>query len=808
LRELARSSRGITITVDLQPRVRPWIVAAFFLLMAGLALIDYALPTVALRPLSFILVIAISAVAGYRLGLLSAIVAAVLFTTSETASSFAFTQQGFVWNTFIIAATLIVAVLLVEVVRKRSLAEKAALTDLANAQAELEGIKQSRETQAALQRAEQRYTAVGESLPFGTWEVGADGRRLLHMSDSYCELFGMTREELERGGWQERVPADDAKHFLELWENRDNSDIFEGEYRVVGVDGKTYCILARGVRLTNGEGETAGWAGFSLDITERKRTEQRLALLSDLGRVLSLSLEPIATIERAAQVVVPRFADWLAVDLVGADQNIERGFIMHYDDSLTKAARDLSNADQQALYGPMSVSVIAKKEAQLLETVPRRAPNGSAAGQDAVIDAFHPSSLIAVPLVARGQTLGALTLATSGSTRQFTADDVDFANIIARRIALAYDNALLYERERRVADIFQRASLPSTLPKIPGISIDAHYESGAKEAEIGGDWYDAFQLADGRLGLSIGDVAGKGLQAASIMSTVRLLIRATALEELTPSRVLARANQLLLNDRPAMVTALFGVVDPEELTFTCSIAGHPPPLVVSPEGEISTGVPVAPPLGIAADAVFPEQSLMLPLGSLLVLYTDGLIEAKRDELNPEETFAKVLQSVAGMHEVNPAEAIAARLIDTPPSDDVAILTVRAAARPLLELDITLPAQPNNGRIFRQALRRFYLAAGLSEDKISLLQVAIGEAITNSIQHAYGVRAGAVRVRGRVESGNLVIEISDTGRWRAEHEDGGGYGLQILKGIVPDVAISAGENGTVVRLTQPIGRVIT
>jgi len=776
--------------------------------MAGVALIDYALPTVALRPLSFILVIAISTVAGYRVGLISAIVAALLFTTSETASRFAFTQQGFVWNTFIIGATLIVAVLLVEVVRKGSVAEKAALTGLANAQAELEGIKQSREAQAALRRAEQRYTAVGESLPFGTWEVSPDGRRLLHISDSYCELFGMTREELNSGGWATRVPADDAKRFLELWENREDSDIFEGEYRVLGADGNTYWILARGLRLKSSEGETTGWAGFSLDITERKRTEQRLALLSDLGRVLSLSLEPIATIERAAQVVVPRFADWFAVDLVGGDQKIERAFIMHYDDSLTNAARDLSNADQQAPYGPMSVSVIAKKEAQLIETVPRRAPNGNAAGHDAVIDAFHPSSLIAVPLVARAHTLGALTLATSGSTRHFTTEDMDFATIIARRVALAFDNALLYERERRVADIFQRASLPTMLPKIPGIAIDAHYESGAKEAEVGGDWYDAFQLADGRLGLSIGDVAGKGLQAASIMSTVRLLIRATALEELTPSRVLARANQLLLNDRPAMVTALFGIVDPEELTFTCSIAGHPPPLVVSPEGEISTGVPVAPPLGIATDAVFPEQSLMLPLGSLLVLYTDGLIEAKRGNLNPEETFAKVLQSVAGMHEVNPAEAIAARLIDTPPSDDVAILTVRAAARPLLELDITLPAQPNNGRIFRQALRRFYLAAGLSEDKISLLQVAIGEAITNSIQHAYGVRAGAVRVRGRVESGNLVIEISDTGRWRAEHEDGGGYGLQILKGIVPDVAISAGENGTVVRLTQPIGRVIT
>lgn len=776
--------------------------------MAGVALLDYALPTIALRPLAFILVIAITTAAGYRIGLLSAIAAAVLFTTAETVSNFTFTQHGLPWNILITAASLIVGVFLVEVVRKRGVAEKAALTDLASAKTELDDIKQRQETQAALRRAEQRYSAVGESLPFGTWEVSADGRRLLHVSDSYCVLFGMTREELERGGWTTRVPADDAKRFLELWEDREKSDIFEGEYRVLGVDGKTYWILARGLRLTDAEGETTGWAGFSLDITERKRTEQRLALLSDLGRVLSLSLEPNTTIERAAQVVVPRFADWFAVDLVGADGNIQPGFIMHYDDSLTKAARDLSRADNQTLYGPISANVIAKKEAQLLETVASERGHIVARGQEAVIDAFNPSSLIAVPLVARDQTLGALTLATSGSTRHFAADDVDFANIIARRVALAFDNALLYERERRVADIFQRASLPATLPKIPGIAIDAHYESGAKEAEIGGDWYDAFQLGDGRLGLSIGDVAGKGLQAASIMSTVRLLIRATALEELTPSRVLARANQLLLNDKPAMVTALFGILDPEELTFTCSIAGHPPPLVVSAEGEISSGVPVAPPLGIATDAVFPEQTLMLPLGSLLVLYTDGLIEGKRDKLDAEDTFAKVLQTVAGLHEANPAEAIATRLIDAPPSDDVAILTIRAAARPLLELDITLPAQPNNGRIFRQALRRFYLAAGLSEDKISLLQVAIGEAITNSIQHAYGVRAGAVRVRGRIESGNLVIEVSDTGRWRGEHEDGGGYGLQILKGIVPDVAISAGETGTVVRLTQPIGRVIT
>src|ERR1700736_6353009 len=129
--------------------------------MAGVALLDYALPTIALRPLAFILVIAITTAAGYRIGLLSAIAAAVLFTTAETVFNFTFTQHGLPWNILITAASLIVGVFLVEVVRKRGVAEKAALTDLASAKTELDDIKQRQETQAALRRAEQRYSAVG-----------------------------------------------------------------------------------------------------------------------------------------------------------------------------------------------------------------------------------------------------------------------------------------------------------------------------------------------------------------------------------------------------------------------------------------------------------------------------------------------------------------------------------------------------------------------------------------------------------------------------------------------------------------------
>ncbi|MDQ6768165.1 MAG: SpoIIE family protein phosphatase [Candidatus Eremiobacteraeota bacterium] len=779
--------------------------------MAIAAALDYGNPTIQLRPISYVFVMGITALVGYRWGLVSGIAAALLFTSVETATGYRSLPSSLLWNVLIAAVSFSAPALLMEAMRRRKLSADATLADLASTREELADVKRLHESEAALRLAEQRYIAVGESLPFGTWEVSADGRDLKHLSESYCKLFGMTRAQIAQGGWRTRVPPDDAERFLALWNDRKKGDAVEGEYRVLAVDGKTYWVLVRGVRLRDADGATTGWAGFSLDITERKRVEQRLSILSDLGRVLSQSLEPMSTLERASQLLVPRLADWCAVDLIGSERVVRRALLLHHDASTTQAAAELpSNDAWRLLFGLTASRAIATQQPELRDNIPAETKSTVAASpaQQATVDAFQPTSLIVVPLVAREQTLGALTIATTaGSGRRYVQDDVDFAGIIARRIALALDNAMLYEREHRVADMFQRASLPSHLPSVPGIAIHVHYQSGAREAEIGGDWYDAFQLSDGRIGISIGDVAGKGLQAASIMSTVRLLIRATALEDITPSRVMARANQLLLNDRPTMVTAIFGVLDPEELTFTCSVAGHPLPLVANAEGDIATCAPVAPPLGVAGEAIFPEQTLMLPLGSLLVLYTDGLVESNRHKTRGEEILHKAVQDVVAARLPNAAEAIASRMVETP-FDDVAVLTVAPSAKPLLELDLTLPAQPASGRIFRQALRRFYVAAGLGDEKIQLLQVALGEAITNSIQHAYGVTGGDVRVQGRVASGMLIVEVGDTGRWRGPHDGGAGYGLQILKSIVQDVSIEANENGTTVRLTQPIGRVIT
>lgn len=778
--------------------------------MIGTGLVDYYLPAIQLRPLSYIFVIAVTALGGLRWGLLSGIFAAVLWTAIEAYGGYRSSSSSLLWNTLLSAASLVVTVALVETIRARTIAAQTAADNLRTAQQEMNILKKIRAAEKALLLSERRYRAIGESLPFGVWQTDPSGAELLYISESFCSLVGMSREQIVGGGWEQQVDAGDRERFLAAWSNREKQDVFEGEYRITGADGNSYWIMSRGVRLTDDEGETIGWAGFNLDVTQRKNYEERLAILSELGRQLSLSLDPQKTLERSAQLLVPRLADWCAIDLAGEDERPERVLIMHRDQGLTAAAqRLLDDARQAAMFGYEASTVIATRRPELREsasTAPSvaRAP----AEHDALLTKFGLGSLVSVPLIAREQTLGALTMVVCGSGRRFSQDDLAFAGIIARRIALAYDNARLYAREHNVADVFQRASLPASLPDIPGVAIRAHYLPATREAQIGGDWYDAFQLNDGRVALSIGDVAGKGLQAASVMSTVRLLIRAAALEDLPPSIVLARANALLLNDKPTMVTALFGILDLEELTFTCSIAGHPVPVVATAQGEISSARSVSPPLGIFPAAMYPEQSLMLPLGSLLVLYTDGLVEEKREPHNGDASLANAIQEALGTDDPNPARSIADRLVGSSPKDDVAVMTVAIAAHPLLELDLALPARPSSSRQFRQALRRLYLAVGLTEENIQMLQVAVGEAVMNSIEHAYGVQGGIVRVCARVDGGKLVIDVGDQGRWRAPHDDGGGYGLRVLKSIVQQVEVNRTEYGTVVRVTQPVGRPLT
>lgn len=780
---------------------------AVFALTVAAGAISYLCPDVRLRPIAYVLVLAAAALGGYRWGLALGAFATLIFTILDVYSGYS-TLSLVVWtNALFFFAAVVASVILVELVRTRTQSEAAAQFDLARAKEQVEHLTGLRETRSALYQMQQRYAAISDVLPYGTWLTNADGSKLLYASENYCRLFGMSVERIADNGFRSRVPPDDYERFIAAWRNRTEDGIFENEYRVLGVDGNMYSILSRGVRLTDNDGVTTGWAGFSLDITGRKQSEEKVALLSQLGRVLSTSLDPQRTLARAAELVVPRLADWCAIDLVSDAGEIRRALMVHSDPALTAQAQELIDAGEAARFGHRAEEAIATGRPQLHEPVGDEEIDASVLSrkQRTLLKRFGLGHAVTVPLIARQQTFGALTLVSTGAAKAYSQEDADFAGIIARRVALAYDNARLYEREHRVADIFQRASLPTSMPELPGITLRAHYVPGAKEAEIGGDWYDAFTLPDGRLGVSIGDVAGKGLQAAAAMSAVRLLIRATALEHLTPSNVLARANLLLLNDRPSMVTALFGFVDLENMTFSFACAGHPPPIVASPDGSITFGQPVAPPLGVSPEAEFPEQSLALSHGSLLVLYTDGLVEQNRNAIpNGEERLLEAIRSILATHESNAAWKIVSMLTDSEPKDDIAVLTIACAPAPLREMNLELPAKPLSSRIFRQSLRRLFVAAGMTEENIQLFQVALGEAITNCIQHAYGVQGGTVRVWGRVEKGKLVVDVSDSGRWRAPHGDGGGYGLNVIRAIAKKVSIQRSSNGTTIRFIEPLG----
>jgi serine phosphatase RsbU (regulator of sigma subunit) len=232
------------------------------------------------------------------------------------------------------------------------------------------------------------------------------------------------------------------------------------------------------------------------------------------------------------------------------------------------------------------------------------------------------------------------------------------------------------EDQRRVADVLQEAFLRSALPKMPGAALSAIYVPARLEAKVGGDWYDAYELSPGRIFFSIGDVAGHGVEAAVVMSRVRQALLALATIESDPARLLANANCVLLMQESPMVTALCGFVDVARGLVTIASAGHPPALFAHPGGVIRSVGAGGPPLGSFESASYAASEIEIYPGTLLVLYTDGLIEFDRDWSAGESRLLEVVKRISpGAAE--PADAIFKRVLrGAAPGDDVAILTIR------------------------------------------------------------------------------------------------------------------------------------
>jgi PAS domain S-box-containing protein len=427
------------------------------------------------------------------------------------------------------------------------------------------------------------------------------------------------------------------------------------------------------------------------DISESRRADHRLRFLVDAGAALSQSLDRVETFDRLTELIVSSFATYCAIDVMTTNdagvRTIERVAAAHVDRPGSDFLRDLNSflpSINRSEHPPTrailtgSSSLVSEIDDSWIDRVVFSPSHAE------FVYALGLRSLITVPLVAGGDIVGALSCAIARETRHrpmikrsYDAEDLFFLEELGRRAGTALFNARSYERERRIADSLQAASLPRSLPKLPGVRIDADYRPGSAEATIGGDWYDAFVLGDGRIAISVGDVVGHGLLAAITMTKLRQAMQAAAMVDACPRTMLRVANDTIrVHDPDAHATALAGILDIERRTFEFACAGHPGPLLRKGDGSIEEIACRGIPLGFTEDVRYEKTTLEVPGRATFVAFTDGLVEATRDILAGYDMLRGALNDPRILTAVSPAKAIAEFVLaGIDARDDVAILTI-------------------------------------------------------------------------------------------------------------------------------------
>ena len=298
-----------------------------------------------------------------------------------------------------------------------------------------------------------------------------------------------------------------------------------------------------------------------------------------------------------------------------------------------------------------------------------------------------------------------------------------------------------YQHERRVAQRFQKAALPRALPRVPGLTFCSFYRPGMDEAQVGGDWYDAFKLPDGRVMLSIGDVAGSGLDAAVAMASVRQVFRGAAQINPAPGMLLDAADRTLQHEEPeSLVTAFVGVFDPITSLIAYASAGHPPPLLRLPDGTVTTLSAGGGPLGLPFPVERTVESASMPVGSVLVLYTDGLTEATRDPIAGEEALRAALRDSAVLEAPNVALAIHDAVLDDNVSrDDVAVLTIAHVQRHEARERLRHWSFDSRDADAAHEVRREFLGelerGGLGAESLANAELVFSELLGNVVRYA-------------------------------------------------------------------------
>jgi PAS domain S-box-containing protein len=426
------------------------------------------------------------------------------------------------------------------------------------------------------------------------------------------------------------------------------------------------------------------------DITTHKRAELAQRFLARSADVLASSLDPDELLVEIANLAVPELADWCSVEVQTEGGMLERKALAHVNPEVRQRAIDLSTRYPPDPDAPQGVyQVVRTGQPELYPDIPEEMIRAAAVDQQHFdeITAIGMRSAIVVPMTTRERTLGALTWVNGRSGRRFDAQDVELAQELARRCATAMDNARLYSERAYIARTLQQSLLPVELPDIPGVETAARFRPTGEGNEVGGDFYDVFETGGRGWTVVMGDVCGKGPDAAAVTALARYTLRAAAMRERLPSRSLSVLNEALLRQRDdrRFCTVAYAYIEKLDHGARAGISsgGHPLPLLLRPDGSVR---PVGAPgtlLGVVPDPDLDDEAVMLEPGDALVFYTDGVTESRMSSngVLDERRLAELISTCAG----SGPDAIASRIEEAAvlsqngrPKDDIAVLVLRVA----------------------------------------------------------------------------------------------------------------------------------
>ncbi|WP_330336290.1 SpoIIE family protein phosphatase [Streptomyces sp. NBC_00557] len=662
-------------------------------------------------------------------------------------------------------------------------------------------------------RMYEHHDAVLHAVREGVLIVGADGRLLL--------------------------ANDEARRLLDLPEDAERRSVLE-----LGLDEETAALLASGrvatdevhlvkdrllainQRPTDLRGGPAGSVTTLRDSTELRalsgRAEvarERLNMLYDAGVGIGTSLDVTRTAEELAELAVPRFADFVTVDLFDA---VLQGEEPKPGTALRRTAcagirkdSPLYPVGERIRFVPASPQARGLTTGQsVLEPVLRDAPGWRAQHPErtARVLEYGIHSLITVPLRAGNLVLGLANFWRAEKPQPFDAEDLALAEELVARAAVSIDNARRYTREHSMAVTLQRSLLPRSLPEQRALDIAYRYLPA--QAGVGGDWFDVLPLSGARVALVVGDVVGHGLHAAATMGRLRTAVHNFSALDLPPDELLGLLDELVgridqdetAADGSAAITGatcLYAVYDPVSRCCSLARAGHPPPALVHPDGRVEfPDVPAGPPLGLGG-LPFETAELELAEGSRLVLYTDGLVEDRERDIDVGlELLSEALRGTAGASAEDTCRAVLDRL-PARPSDDVALIV--AQTRGLGDDRVAqwqVPSDPAAVSRIRSAVTR-QLTDWELEDLVFTTELVLSELVTNAIRHGRGP-IGVRLLRDRT----LICEVSDRSTTSphlryAATTDEGGRGLFLVAQLAERWGTRYTPEGKVIWAEQPL-----